>query len=62
MTKEYIHDGRNRDIRILKPLKRIARLIMGKKPVIIVHSLAIKHVCNFGPIVPTISITECTKI
>ena len=26
------------------------------------HALEIKHLCNFGPIVPTVSITECTKI
>ena len=37
-------------------------MIMGKNSVRIVHALGIKHLCNFGPIVPTVSIIECMKI
>ena len=55
-------DRRNHDRRISAVVEKIGRLIVGKKLVRITHGLVIKHLCIFGSIVPTVSVTKCTII
>ena len=70
--EESSHDGREVAKRTVvtegtmteevQRLKMTTRLIVTKKLIRITHAVVINHLCIFGPIVPTASVTECTRI
>ena len=61
MKREVATKGTMKEEEVQR-LKRTAQLIMGKKPVRITHALVLKHLCIFGLIVPSVSVTECMRI